>query len=253
MDKKIVIFVVAVVVILGGVILFSKTQPSSLVVSKDQVALFDQGKLITPETLPAGFNNDGKSPATDANNIYDRYYGNPNAQVIFVEYGDLACSHCAQYDPIIELAREKYKDQVAFVFRYFYLGTQGNNGLAAATAVEAAARQDKFWEMKKLVYEKQGDWFYAGANERKGLLQAYAELLGLDVGRWSKDYDEYQTNGIKTRIDFGHSLGETIDIAGTPTVVINGHKLDAEKDKSDTWTTEDDLNRVIERYLKSSS
>jgi protein-disulfide isomerase len=252
MDKKIWIIIAVVVVAFGGLVWWSSSRANPNVVSSAQVDLFDPAKLITPETLPEGFTNDGQTPATDANNVYDRYYGNKDAKVVFIEYGDLSCSHCAQYDPIIEKARENYSEKVVFVFRYFYLGNQGANGLAAATAVEAAAHQDKFWEMKKLVYEKQLDWFYASANDRKGILQAYAELLSLNIDQWSKDYDEYQTNGIKTRIDFGHALGERIAIAGTPTIVINGYKLDPDKNEADKWSTQESLNGLIEKAIKEA-
>jgi protein-disulfide isomerase len=252
MDKKIWIIIIIVVLSLGGLVWWSSTKPNPNVISTAQAELFDLNQLITAETLPSEFNNDGQTPATTADNIYDRYYGNKDAKVVFVEYGDLACSHCAQYDPIIEKARETYKDKVVFIFRYFYLGNQGANGLAAATAVEAAARQGKFWEMKALVYEKQLDWFYSSANDRKGILKTYAEQLDLDLDQWSKDYDNYQTNGIKTRIDFGHALGERVKLAGTPTIVINGHKLDSENNPEDKWNTQELLNALIEKAIKES-
>lgn len=252
MDKKIWIIIAVVLVVFGGLVWWSSSRPNQNVVPTAQVDLFDPAKLITEDTLPVDFVNDGSTPATDANNIYDHYYGNKDAKVVFIEYGDLACSHCAQYDPLIENARKTYDNKVVFVFRYFYLGNQGNNGLAAATAVEAAARQGKFWEMKKIVFEKQLDWFYAGPNERKDILRVYAELLGVDINKWSKDYDEYRTNGIKTRIDFGHALGERTSLTGTPTLVINGYKLDGEKNEADRWNTQELLNAIIEKYIQEA-
>jgi protein-disulfide isomerase len=139
-----------------------------------------------------------------------------------------------------------------FIFRYFYLGNQGQNGLAAATAVEAAARQGKFWEMKDLLYDKQSDWFYASTSDRKGILRGYAQQLGLNIDQWSQDYDNYQTNGIKTKIDFGHALGDHIGVNGTPTLVINGYKLDAENNPADNWTTQDQLNALIEKAIQNA-
>jgi protein-disulfide isomerase len=252
MDKKRWIIIGILLVAFGGVVWWGSSQVNPNIIPSAQVDLFDPAKLITEETLPEGFVNDGATPATDANNIYDRYYGDADTKVVFIEYGDLACSHCAQYDPLIEKARETYSDKVAFVFRYFYLGNQGSNGLAAATAVEAAARQGKFWEMKKLVYEKQDEWFYASASDRKEVLKSYADTLGLDLDRWSQDYDDYRTNGIKTRIDFGHALGERVKLTGTPTLVINGHRLDPDKDSSDQWASQEMLNAIIERYIKEA-
>jgi len=252
MDKKIWIVIALVVVAFGGLVWWGSTRVNPNVISSAQVDLFDPAKLITDNTLPEGFINDGKTPATSTSNVTDHYYGNKDAKVVFIEYGDLACSHCAMYDPIIEKARETYNDKVVFVFRYFYLGNQGTNGLAAATAVEAAARQNKFWEMKKLVYEKQADWFYASASDRKGILQTYAEQLGLNIDQWSNDYDNYQSNGIKTRIDFGHALGDRIKVSGTPTLMINGHKLDSDNNPADKWNSQDLLNALIDQAIKDA-
>jgi protein-disulfide isomerase len=253
MDKKIIIFVMAVLVVLGGVIIFSKSQPNANVISAEQIALFDATKVIDEQSLPEGFNNDGQTPATTASNTYDNWSGARDAKVTLMEYGDFACSHCAQYNPILEAAREKYADRIAFIFRHYLLGGAYVNSAAAATSAEAAARQGQFWAMHNILFETQNDWFYADVNTRKGIFQGYAEQIGLDIDQWSRDYDNYQTNGIKTKIDFQVSMGQkNFDIAGTPTIIINGHKLDAEANPDDKWTTQEALEGIIERYLKET-
>jgi protein-disulfide isomerase len=251
MDKKVWIFVAIVVGVLAAVIIFSKGQPNANVISAEQIALFDAGKVIDEQSLPEGFNNDGQTPATTASNTFDNWSGNRDAKVVLMEYGDFACSHCAQYNPLLEAAREKYADKIAFIFRHYLLGGAYVNSAAAATSAEAAARQGKFWEMHNILFETQNDWFSAGVNTRKDIFKIYAEQIGLDVDKWSQDYDNYQTNGIKTKIDFQMSLGQkNFDIAGTPTIIINGYKLNPETNPDDKWTTQEDLESVIERYLK---
>jgi protein-disulfide isomerase len=244
------------VILVGGIValsVFKKSEGDPNTISSAQVGLFDKNHLIDSSSIPSGFTNTGATPATTASNTYDNHDGAKDAKVTFIEYGDLSCSHCALYNDIIETARKKYDSKVVFIFRYYVLGNQGQNGLAAATAVEAAARQGKFWDMKDTMYKNQDAWFYSSATDRKGLFEQYAKNVGVkDMTKWSNDYDNYLTNGINTKISFDHALGDEIPVEGTPTLVINGHKLDPDNDKSDTWTTQDELNGQIEKYMKKA-
>lgn len=232
--------------------MFSRNQDSPYVISAAQVDLFDETRLINVSSLPKEFNNSGETPATTAENVFDHYSGNSDAKVTVIEYGDFSCSHCTQYNPILEVAREKYQDDVVFIYRYFLLGSAYVNSTAATAAAEAAARQDKFWEMHNILYENQSAWSNVGADVRKSVFQGYAEEVGVDVERWSEDYDSYQTNGIKTKIDFDVALARKIGIAGTPTLMINGYKLDPQANPDDAWTTQDKLNAIIEKYITKS-
>jgi predicted DsbA family dithiol-disulfide isomerase len=249
---RLVGLVIAGLVVIGGfigLVVYQKSLPEPYKLDPKLAEQFDENKLIDKKSLPKDFASTGIDPE----NIYDHYEGNKNSKVTIIEYGDLACSHCAQYAPMIKKVIAKYEKQVLFIYRYFYLGTQGQNGLAAAVAVEAAGRQGKFWEMKEVVYAQQNAWFYVSADSRKGYFEEYAKGLGLDMEQWNDDYDHYQTNGVKLHIDFDHALGDKVDLSGTPTIVINGHKLDADKNPNDKWTTEEDFTRVIERYLADTA
>ena len=73
-------------------------------------------------------------------NIADHVYGNKNAKVVMIEYGDFQCPGCGTAAPAIKSVAEKYKDNIAFVFRNFPLYSLHPNALAAATAAEAAGR-----------------------------------------------------------------------------------------------------------------
>lgn len=249
MDKKIWIFIGSVVIILAGVLVFSRKQEDPYATPAEQIGLFDATQFISEDSLPEGFDNSGETPATSAENFIDHYGGNPKAKVVLIEYGDFSCSHCAQYSAIMKVARKKYQNDAVFVYRYFLLGGAYVNSTAAATAVEAAARQDKFWEMHDLVYETQSAWSSVGADVRKSVFQEYAKEVGVDIEQWSEDYDNYKTNGIKTRIDFNISLARQINLTGTPTLMINGYKLDPSNKAEDVWSTQDKLNTIIEKYI----
>ena len=90
-------------------------------------------------------------------------YGNPNSKVVLREAYSLACAACGSFHPTLKEIREEYKDRVLFqVVHYTLSGTSRSGGLqnakVAHRAVEAAGRQDKFWEMHDILFENQSIW-----------------------------------------------------------------------------------------------
>jgi protein-disulfide isomerase len=84
-------------------------------------------------------------------------------------------------------------------------------GQNAAEAAEAAASQDKFWEMHDYLFEHQK------ALDHSHLLE-YAQKVGLDIERFKKDmsghvYAPLIDESLKTGINSG--------VEGTPTFYIN--------------------------------
>lgn len=159
--------------------------------------------------------------------IGDHVRGSSEAKVIIVEYGDLGCSHCAQVAPIIHEVAEKYGDKVGVVFRHFLLGGPYVNSLTAATFAEAAGMQGYFSEAVDTLYANQAVWFYSSVSEREGVFlglikQAVPEIDG------DKLMNDLKNKNITKKIDFDKKVAKTISpqIEGTPTVFLNGEKLD---------------------------
>jgi formate-nitrite transporter family protein len=69
---------------------------------------------------------------------------------------------------------------VHFVFRQFPLDSVYPHARRAAQAAEAAASQDRFWEMHDLLYKRQAE---LGGED----LVRYAAELGLDLRRFEED------------------------------------------------------------------
>ena len=78
----------------------------------------------------------------------DYIKGNKEATVTLVEYLDFECEACQVYYPITKQLKEEYKDKIRFIVRYFPLPGH-KNSMTSALAVEAAGKQNKFWEMIK--------------------------------------------------------------------------------------------------------
>ncbi|MGD2041196.1 MAG: thioredoxin domain-containing protein, partial [Anaerolineae bacterium] len=103
----------------------------------------------------------------------DHIRGPVDAPVTLVEYGDYECPHCRQVAPIIVQLRERFGDRLRYAFRHFPISTTHPHAQLAAEAAEAAAAQDKFWEMHDRIFE------HAGPLDRQHLVRC-AQEIGLD-------------------------------------------------------------------------
>lgn len=150
----------------------------------------------------------------------DHSFGDPEAKVVLVEFGDFQCPACANYYPIVKQIEANFKDSVRLVFRHFPLTNTHPNAMAASQAAEAAGLQGKFWEMHDLLYENQSDW--SSLPSPRNTFMAYAGRLSLNVDRFQKDMD---SEAVTAAIRFGVESGNRSAILGTPTFFMNGQKI----------------------------
>ena len=146
----------------------------------------------------------------------DITFGPADAPVSVIEYSDFQCPFCAEYAKIMTKLREKYGDQVQFVYRFFPLADHQYATITAQVAY-AAHLQDKFWEMHDLLFERQDEW--AQSSDPRPLFDSYAESLGLDLKKFHKDmYAKSTLDFIKKQAAEGTQAGVT----HTPWFVIDG-------------------------------
>lgn len=164
--------------------------------------------------------------ATEASGtIADHVYGNKEAKVILVEYGDFQCPACGTAHPNLKRLTEQYKGQIAFVFRNFPLTTLHPNARVGSAAAEAAGLQDKYWEMNNYLYENQSDWTpLKGNSVVAAKFESYAKILGLDVSKFTTDVS---SSLINQKISFDQAVGKKLGINSTPTFYLNGVKLES--------------------------
>jgi len=108
----------------------------------------------------------------------DITYGPKDAKLTVIEYSDFQCPFCAVYAPILDQLRQKYGDQVQFVYRFYPLANH-KWATITAKAAYAAYLQGKFWEMHDLLFKNQDQW--AGSSDPRPYLDQYAKQLGLDM------------------------------------------------------------------------
>jgi protein-disulfide isomerase len=142
----------------------------------------------------------------------DHVRGSPAGHLI-IEYGDYECPYSRQAFHAIEQVEQQLGGNMRFAFRHFPLTGIHPHALAAAAAAEAAALQDRFWDMHELLFHRQkalGD----------GDLRGYAAQLGLDVAAFDRDRASNEVmDRIRRDVDSGLASGQVV---GTPTLFIDG-------------------------------
>jgi protein-disulfide isomerase len=147
--------------------------------------------------------------------------GNPTAPAVLVDYSDFQCPACGSYHPLVkQLIKELSTSTLRFVARNFPLPMH-ENADEAARAAEAAGKQNKYWEMHDLLFDRQSFWESETKPDQKFL--GYAELLGLNTTTFMADY---HSDAIKDRIQREVSAGEAAGVDRTPLFFLNGERLE---------------------------
>jgi protein-disulfide isomerase len=142
----------------------------------------------------------------------DHVRGSPAGRLI-VEYGDYECPYSRQAFREIERVERGLGEGVRFAFRHFPLTEIHPHALAASAAAEAAALQERFWEMHELLFHHQT------ALEDDDL-RRYAAELELDVTVFDGDRSGAGVlERIRRDVQSGIASGE---VRGTPTLFIDG-------------------------------
>ncbi|RLJ77311.1 DsbA family protein [Pedobacter alluvionis] len=146
----------------------------------------------------------------------DHAQGNLNADLVIVEYGDYQCPYCGAAYPVLKELMNQFGSQIKFVFRNFPLSEMHEYARAAALAAEAAALQNKFWEMHDAIYENQ-------QNLNEHLLLELAKELKLDIPQFKSDMESSE---LKDKVDEDFASGIVSGVNGTPSFYVNGKKFE---------------------------
>ena len=120
--------------------------------------------------------------------------------------------------PIVKQVMAEFEGKVRLVIRYMPL--HPNSGYAASL-LEAARAQNKYWEFLEIVMVRQPEWA-SHAAPRPELLLTYAPQVGLDVDQLRAAASDPQ---VRMRIMQDERDGRTFGATRTPTFFINGRPL----------------------------
>jgi len=142
----------------------------------------------------------------------DHASGPETAPVTLLEYGNFECIHCGRAYPVIKQVRELLGDSLRFVFRHFPTVQTHPHSLRAAEATEAAATQQKFWQMHDELFSHQ-----AALEDRD--LSRYAKRIGMNLERFTHDMTEHSFLQ-QIEADYQRGLFDE-HVTGTPTLYLN--------------------------------
>ena len=168
--------------------------------------------------------------------------GAADAPVTLVEFLDPECETCAAFAPVIKKILNEYDGKVRLVVRYMPLHS---NSLSAATFMEAAGEQGKYWQAQEILFQTQHEWGTihgqkAGAPaDINTLFKKYAMELGLDMNKMDSAFAE---NRYAAKIARDKRDGQSLGVTRTPTLFVNGRQLVRLK--------EEDLKSLINEELK---
>jgi len=179
--------------------------------------------MPTPAPVPTAAPIPATCDAVQTNIVADDHVrGNEKAATTIIEYADLQCPACAALNPNINTIYESVSDTVRFVYRHFPLTEIHDKGLVAAQAAEAAHMQGKFHEFVDALYARQQEWTTAPITLFNETLAGLAAELGMDSTKFAADMKSPE---VIARVERDIASGKALQIAGTPSLFVDGQPL----------------------------
>lgn len=172
--------------------------------------------------------------------------GNSQAKVVAVNYDDFECPFCSRmHQTLFPTLLKEYGDRVVFIYKDFPLAEIHPWATHAAVNANCLAAQnpDAYWDFadymhanqKEVNSEKSHDGQFAALDR---IAMAQGQKHNLDAAKLQACIKAQQDDRIKASVHEGEDLG----VEATPTMFINGEKVDGA-------LPIDDLRAVLDRAL----
>lgn len=155
--------------------------------------------------------------------------GNPDAPVTMIVFSDYQCPGCATFaarvKPQLE-ANEVKAGKVRIIYYDLPLTSIHQHSFLAARAARCAGDQGKYWEYHAQLFSRQSDWaFQRSAPLAK--FKGYATDVGLDQTAFESCL---QSDKYAETVTANAHLAQQLGVNGTPTVIINGRRVEPRYD-----------------------
>jgi len=180
--------------------------------------------------------------------IAEHIEGDQNAPVKIFEYSDYQCSGCASVvDSVAELVK-KYDGKVAVVHRTYVLSYH-TNGIAAASASEAAGLQGYWKQYGDYLFDNQADWYYSDATARTEQFAQYFLTVSENKGDVEKFLSDMASENVKKKVNFDISLAKQAsavsEIQYTPAFFLDGEFVNWAYENPDNLSFVDYMSKVL--------
>jgi len=146
----------------------------------------------------------------------DHCRGAQRPTITIVEYGDFASQACRAAESAVRMVLAAHLQTVQLVFRHFPIEFAHPLALMAAEASEAAAAQEKFWEMHDALLQE-------GASLHRAALDRAAQAIGLDIALFKASLDD---EIYRQRIRDQQQGGISSHLRAAPEFFVNGKVCD---------------------------
>ena len=187
--------------IIGGVILYTKTPQQSQELEIAQV--------VTPEKQEKST----KAEFTITEN--EHIQGNPEALVTIVEFSDFQCPFCQKFHPTVQQILDNYPNQVSWVYKHFPIDVIHSEATPSAEASECVFEQKGnkgFWQFADGLFKNQ-------SRLGEGLYEELASELSLNMSQFENCFSSEK---YKDHVKSDYQEGIRVGVRGTPASFING-------------------------------
>lgn len=145
--------------------------------------------------------------------------GPADAKVTLVEFLDPECESCRAFFPFVKQLLSKYPNDLRLVVRYAPFHP---NAKMAIKIMEAARKQDKYWETMAVLFYYQPSWG-DHHNPQPELMWNYLPEAGVDVEKIRADFDDPKVDEL---IALDEADLKALGVKATPTFFVNGQPLE---------------------------
>ncbi len=175
--------------------------------------------------------------------------GNKDAKLVVVNYDDFQCPYCARmHQTLFPQVLKEYGDRAVFIYKDFPLSEI--HPWATHAAVNAnclgAQNNDAYWEFADYIHGNQAE--VSSEKSREGQFAAldritllHGQKRNLDLAKLQSCVKAQNEDAVKASVREGEGLG----VGATPTLFINGQKVDGAVPISD-------LRAALDRALQEA-
>jgi len=201
------------------------------------VVAFIAGTMVFRDRSTAGVTQAAQSNTEALVRTHSPVYGNPAAKVTIVEFFDPACETCRAFYPIVKRMVNSSFGQVRLVVRYAPLHKGSDT---AIKILEAARKQDKYWEVVEKTFVHQPQWAAHG-NPQPELIWEVIKDTGLDMTKARADAANPEIEQL-LRQDLADMMALKVD--KTPGFFVNGRPLEVFGDEQLKALVQEEVRRA---------
>ncbi|MBU3015190.1 DsbA family protein [Poseidonibacter lekithochrous] len=147
-------------------------------------------------------------------------FGDNKKGVVVVEFIDPQCPPCGAFHPIMKKMYKEYYEDISLVIKYI---PNHQHSRFAVKLLEAARLQGKYTEALDAVFSNQDKWADVNNPKPELLWTFISQIDGIDIEKVKVDiknpiFDEM--------MDIDANDSRTLGARGTPTIFVNGKKLE---------------------------